>query len=230
MLEDNLLINTNVLKAAHNAGINTLVGCLSTCVFPNEINYPINENMLHDGPPHESNEGYAYAKRMMDLHCRIYREQFGRNYFCIIPTNVYGPYDNFNLMDGHVIPSLIHKCYLAKESNLPFEVKGSGKPLRQFIYSMDLARLILMLLENNVYENMILSPSEEYTIGEMAEIVNSHFGNQLIFNENYADGQYRKTADNSKLKGLINFEFTSLKDGIEETVKWFMSNYPNVRK
>uniref|UniRef100_A0A6C0AZ32 NAD-dependent epimerase/dehydratase domain-containing protein n=1 Tax=viral metagenome TaxID=1070528 RepID=A0A6C0AZ32_9ZZZZ len=229
MLEDNLLINTNVVKAAHQTNVNTLIACLSTCVFPDDLIPPINENMLHDGPPHESNEGYAYAKRMMEVHCRLYREQFKRNYFCIIPTNIYGPHDNFSLENGHVIPSLIHKCYLAKESNLPFEVKGSGKPSRHFIYNMDLARILLLLIDKNNIDLLILSPSEEYTISEMAQMINSHFGNEMVFNTNFSDGQYRKTTDNSKLKRLINFEFTSLKDGIEETVKWFMSNYPNVR-
>ena len=97
MLEDNLIINTNVLKASHEAGVKRLIACLSTCIFPDYTCYPINGTMIHDGPPHSSNEGYAYSKRMLEVQCRMYNEQFQRSYTCIIPTNIYGPYDNFNL-------------------------------------------------------------------------------------------------------------------------------------
>ena len=193
--------------------------------------------MLNNGPPHHSNEGYAYSKRMMELHCKLYNETYGTNYICIIPTNIYGPHDNFSLEDGHVIPSLIHKCYLAKKEGIPFEVKGSGRPLRQFIYSMDLAKLIMLILENNELigtgvGNIILSPVEEYSIREVAELINSHFGNEIVFNQSYSDGQYRKTADNSKLKKLlkkVNFEFTDLKDGISQSVNFFITNRDNLR-
>lgn len=237
MFEDNILINTHVIKAANAIGVKHLIVCLSTCVFPDKTEYPIDETMLNNGPPHHSNEGYAYSKRMMELHCKLYNESCGTNYICIIPTNIYGPHDNFNLEDGHVIPSLIHKCYLAKKEGIPFEVKGSGRPLRQFIYSMDLAKLIMLILENNELigtrlGNIILSPVEEYSIREVAELINSHFGNEIIFNENYSDGQYRKTADNSKLKKLlkkVNFEFTDLKDGISQSVNFFITNRDNLR-
>lgn len=97
--------------------------------------YPINEDMLHDGPPHPSNEGYAYAKRLIDTMNRAYAEEYGCNFTSIIPTNIYGPHDNFSIKNGHVIPGLIHKCYIAKRDNTPFTIWGSGKPLRQFVYS-----------------------------------------------------------------------------------------------
>jgi GDP-L-fucose synthase len=235
MFEDNILINTHVIKASYAIGVKKLIACLSTCVFPDKTEYPINETMLHNGPPHHSNEGYAYSKRMMELHCRLYNESFGTNYICITPTNIYGPHDNFNLDDGHVIPSLIHKCYLAKKEGIPFEVKGSGRPLRQFIYSVDLAKLIMSTLENNELigtGHIIVSPEEEYSIREVAELINSHFGNEIIFNENYSDGQYRKTTDNSKLKKLlkeINFEFTDLATGILQSVNFFIKNYDIAR-
>jgi GDP-L-fucose synthase len=172
---------------------------------------------------------------MMELHCRLYNESCGTNYICISPTNIYGPHDNFNLEDGHVIPSLIHKCYLAKKEGIPFEVKGSGRPLRQFIYSVDLAKLIMSTLENNELigtGHIIVSPEEEYSIREVAELINSHFGNEIIFNENYSDGQYRKTTDNSKLKELlkkVNFEFTDLATGILQTVNFFIKNHDIAR-
>jgi GDP-L-fucose synthase len=229
MFEDNLLINTHVIKAAHVSNVQHIIACLSTCVFPDQTTYPISESMLHDGPPHNSNEGYAYAKRMLEIQCKLYNTEFNRNYICIIPTNVYGPYDNFNLEDAHVIPALIHTCYLAKQKGIPFEVKGSGKPLRQFIYNKDIAKLIFILLDNTFKENIILSPTEEYTIKEVAELINSHFGNEIVYLHEYSDGQYRKTADNSKLQ-MFNFEFTDLKDGIAETISWFIKNYATLRK
>jgi GDP-L-fucose synthase len=115
MLEKNLIINYNVVKCSHDYGIEKFIACLSTCIFPDNTTYPIKETTLHDGAPHDSNYAYAYAKRMLEIHCRTYREQFGDNFICVIPTNVYGPNDNFYLENGHVIPSLIHKCYLAKK-------------------------------------------------------------------------------------------------------------------
>ena len=236
MFEENILMNTHVIKIAHLIGVQDLIACLSTCVFPE--NDFLNETILHDGPPHPSNEGYAYAKRMLEVHCRVYREQFGRNYNCIIPTNIYGPHDNFNLEDSHVIPALIHKCYLAIKNNTPFEIKGSGKPLRQFIYSMDLAKIIFILLEKKVKGCVILSPTQEYSIKTVAEMIKLSFEKAInnskvecLINNKYSDGIYRKTADNSKLNSILpDFEFTSLKDGIDQSVNWFIENYSTLRK
>lgn len=229
MFEDNILINTNVVKAAHQAGVETLIACLSTCVFPDNIGV-LDEKCLHNGPPHDSNEGYAYAKRMLEVHCKLYKQQFNKRYFCIIPTNIYGPNDNFNLEDSHVIPALIHKCYLAQKNGTPFEIRGSGKPLRQFIFSQDLAVLILELLNKPFCENIILSDSKEYSILDVARIVNHHFGNEITINKSYSDGQYRKTSDNSLLKRSLEFEFTDLEQGISTTVAWFIKNYNTCRK
>ena len=233
MLEDNLLINTNVIKAAHESGVDTVIACLSTCVFPDENNRCVlNESLLHNGPPHPSNEGYAYSKRIMDIHCKVYREMFNRRYFCIIPTNIYGPHDNFHLEDAHVIPALIHKCYIAKKMCLPFEIRGSGKPLRQFVYSLDLAAIIIKLLNSDVNENIIISPDTEHTIYDAAKLVYDEFEmkTSLVTNQEFADGQYRKTVDTSKLKQHVDFKFTPLTQGIQETVEWFLKNYDFIRK
>jgi len=231
MFEDNILINTNVIKCAYECGVKELIACLSTCVFPD--NKIVNEESLHDGPPHPSNEGYAYAKRMLEIHCRIYNEQFGTNYICIIPTNIYGPEDNYNLEDSHVLPGLIHRCYLAKKESQPFVVRGTGAPLRQFIYSMDLAKLIFIVLKlESKIGNIILSPTQEVSIKEIAEIICEKFDyHNIVFDSNFSDGQYRKTADNSKLMKLIgNFEFTDLKVGISETIDHFITYYDTLRK
>ena len=233
MFEKNILMNTNLLRACHECNIDNVISCLSTCIFPNEIKYPINETSLHDGKPHDSNFAYAYAKRMLEIQSRCYREQYKRNYICIIPTNIYGPYDNFSLTDGHVIPSLIHKCYLAKKENKDFEVKGSGKPLRQFIYSIDLAKIILNLCENCRGDNLIISSYEEISIEDISKIIASKFKyqNRIVFNTNYSDGQFKKTVDNKKLVDLIpKLKFTNIEDGINETIDWFLENYNSIRK
>lgn len=236
MFEKNIKINMNVLECAYRSNIKKVVSCLSTCIFPDKTTYPIHEEMLHNGPPHVSNDAYAYAKRMLEIQSNIYNEQYGTNFICIIPTNIYGPYDNFSLEDGHVIPSLIHKCYLAKQEGEDFIVRGTGKPLRQFIYSKDLAKLILWVLEEYIEKkSIILSVSEkdEVTIGEVANQIaeNFNYKDHLVFDSSYSDGQYKKTADNSKLLSYLpNFHFTSIEDGIQETVKWFIKNYKTVRK
>jgi len=119
---ENITINTNVLEAARVAKVEKVLSFLSTCIFPDNIKYPLTEDQIHNGEPHNSNYPYAYAKRMLDVQSRAYREQYGCNYVCVIPTNIYGPNDNFNLESGHVLPSLIHKCYLAKQNNEDFVI------------------------------------------------------------------------------------------------------------
>jgi GDP-L-fucose synthase len=229
MLEINLMINFNVIKCAHDFKVEKLIACLSTCIFPDKVEYPIDESVLHNGPPHFSNDAYAYAKRMLEVHCRAYRENYGDNFFCIIPTNIYGHHDNFDLENGHVLPALIHKCYLAKQENTSFVVRGSGAPLRQFIYSEDLAILIMFILKNFEEDNIILSVSEkeEVSIGDVARIIAKSFNyeNRLVFDTNFADGQFKKTVSNAKLQKLLgdkHFEFTDIEEGIQKTVEWFV--------
>ncbi|CAL1283765.1 unnamed protein product [Larinioides sclopetarius] len=157
-LRNNIHINDNVLNCSYKHGVQKVVSCLSTCIFPDKTTYPINETMIHNGPPHDSNFGYSYAKRLIDIQNRAYHAQHGCNFTSVIPTNVFGPFDNFNLEDGHVLPGLIHKTYEAKKNGTPLTIWGSGKPLRQFIYSNDLARLIVWVLrEYNEINPIILS-------------------------------------------------------------------------
>jgi GDP-L-fucose synthase len=227
MYEINTQINYNVLKVCDELNINRLLSCLSTCIFPDKTKYPIDETMLHDGPPHFSNDGYAYSKRMLEVHSRMYYENKNRLYNCIIPTNIYGKYDNFHLEDAHVIPALVHKCYLAKKENKDFIVKGSGMPLRQFIYNLDLAKLILkMLFTYEDKEPIILSVSEgdEVSIAHVARTIAKCFNydERVVFDCDSADGQFKKTADNKKLMKLYpETDFTSIDNGIAATVAWF---------
>lgn len=235
MFEKNLLINYNIVKCCHRHKVKKMIACLSTCIFPDKITYPINERMLHDGPPHSSNDAYAYAKRMLEVQCRLYRENYGCDFVCVIPTNIYGKNDNFSLDDGHVLPALINKCFLAKSSGSDFIVKGTGKPLRQFIYSTDLAKLIMMVLTTDKkIDNITLSVSEddEVSIETVARTIARCFAyeDRIVFDSSYSDGQYKKTVSNEKIKELCpDIEFTEIEHGIKETVNWFIENFDKVR-
>ncbi|XP_032111192.1 GDP-L-fucose synthase isoform X3 [Sapajus apella] len=205
-------------------------------------NVHINDNVLHsafeihNGPPHSSNFGYSYAKRMIDVQNRAYFQQHGCTFTAVIPTNVFGPHDNFNIEDGHVLPGLIHKVHLAKSSGSALTVWGTGKPRRQFIYSLDLAQLVIWVLrEYNEVEPIILSVGEEdeVSIKEAAEAVAEamDFHGEVTFDTTKSDGQFKKTASNSKLRNYLpDFRFTPFKQAVKETCAWFTDNYEQARK
>jgi GDP-L-fucose synthase len=234
---DNIYINDNVMEQCRLHHVEKLVSFLSTCIFPDQTSYPINETMVHLGPPHSSNEAYAYAKRMIDVLNHCYREQYGCNFTSVIPTNIFGPYDNYSLESGHVIPNLIHKCYLALKNNTPLIVQGSGKPLRQFIYSRDLARLVVWTLRQyGDTEPLVLSVDEcdEISISDIAHLIAKTMGlpaSSIVFDHNSADGQFRKTASNGKLRQLLpDFQFTPIEEAIKLSCQWFAEHYETVRK
>jgi len=120
---DNIMMNTNIIQSSFEHRVKKLVCFLSTCVFPDKIEYPLTEDKIHQGEPHPSNASYAYAKRMADIQIKAYNKQYETNYFSVIPCNVYGIKDNFNLHNGHVIPTLIHKCWLAKQNTQEYSIK-----------------------------------------------------------------------------------------------------------
>ena len=231
---ENMLMNLNILEASRICGVEKVVCLLSTCIFPDKASYPLSIDQIHSGEPHESNYGYAYAKRMLDINARSYRQQYGMNIVSIVPCNVYGIGDNYNLESSHVIPGLIHKCHIAKQYDSNFEVWGDGLALREFIYNKDLGKVIDWALENyDDAEALIVSPDQEYTIAEaVTEITKAFdFYGDVRYDTSKPKGQHRKPSDNSKFKSLMpDFDFTSLKTGIKETVDWFESNYESVRK
>ena len=231
---ENILINTNVIEAARQAGVQNLVSFLSTCVFPDKVSYPLTVDQVHQGDPHDSNYPYAYAKRMADIQIRAYREQYNINYTSIIPSNIYGPNDNFSLEHGHVMPMLIHKLYLAKKNKTDFIVWGSGKPLREFIYSKDIAKIAEWVLFNyKGTDPLIVSGDEEISIKDLVGILVDEFKfkGKVKFDKTKPDGQLRKPSDNSAVKKLMpDFEYTPFEKGIKETVSWFIENYESARK
>ncbi|XP_076880273.1 GDP-L-fucose synthase-like [Brachyhypopomus gauderio] len=232
----NVAINDNVLHTAHEFGVVKVVSCLSTCIFPDKTTYPIDETMIHNGPPHWSNSGYAYAKRMVDVHNRACFQEYGRRYTAIIPTNIFGPHDNFSIEDAHVLPALVHKAYRAKMDDTALEVCGSGRGLRQFIYSLDLARLCLWVLrEYDEVEPIILSVGEEDEIA-IKDVVDAiveafEFTGPVVYDTSKSDGQMKKTASNAKLcQYLPDFTFTPFRTAVKETCDWFAANYDRARK
>lgn len=226
---DNIMINTNVIEQARLSGVQRLVNFLSVCVYPDNVEYPLTENKIHIGEPHFSNDAYAYAKRMSDIQIRAYRQQYGINYTSIIPTNVYGPRDNFSIEEGHVIPMLIHKMYLAQRNNTDFVVWGNGKSLREFIFSKDLGKIAEWVLNEYMEtEPIIASTSQEISIGDLVDLlVNAfNFKGNVIFDTSKPNGQFRRPSDNSKLRNYLkDFQFTPIEVGIKETVEWFQNHY-----
>jgi GDP-L-fucose synthase len=230
---DNIMMNTNVIEACRKYNVEKLICFLSTCVFPDDATYPLTEEMIHLGEPHSSNFGYAYAKRMADVQIRAYSEQYGLKYLSVIPCGVYGINDNFNIKNGHVIPSLIHKCHIAKHTNTDFEVWGSGRPLREFLYSKDIGKICNYLIENHSgTDPIILTSGLEYSIRDIVSlIVNAmEFKGNVKWLDDKPDGQYRKPASNKRLLSIMpDFEFTPIEVGIKETVDWFNKNYGEAR-
>lgn len=227
--EDNILMNTLILRFAHKYKTERVIPFMSTCIFPDIVEYPLQPSKIHLGEPHQSNFGYAYAKRMIDIHLKAYQKQYGHKWFSVIPTNIYGPHDNFDLKTSHVIPALIHKCYLAKRNNLPWFIWGSGNVYREFIYSLDVAKIVLWLLDN-YYEDtpVILSTSEQTTIRDIVKLIGKYMGysENIEFDISKPEGQYRKPSDTLPLRTLLpNYEFCSLDDGIQKTIEWFITNY-----
>jgi len=233
---ENVLINDNVMECCREFNVSKLVSCLSTCIFPDKTTYPIDETMVHNGPPHSSNAGYAYAKRMIDVLNKCYNEEYGCNFTSIIPTNIYGPHDNFSIEDGHVIPGLIHKTYLAKKNGTDLTIWGTGAPLRQFIYSHDLARLTVWVMRSyHSPEPIILSVGEEdeVSIADVARYVAEamDFRGNIVFDTTKSDGQFKKTASNAKLRELYpEFQFTPIQQGLKQACDWFVANYEKARK
>ena len=231
---ENLKMNTGIIEEARKAGINKLIAFSSTCVFPDKVEYPLTPDKIHLGPPHSSNYGYAYAKRMAEIQMQSYREQYGVNYFSVIPCNIYGPADNYHLEDGHVLPSLIHKFHLADISGSDVTIWGSGSPLREFVFSEDVAKLTRILFDD--YTGgipVIISSGKEISIKEVVEIIANEFNfrGKIIWDLDKPEGQFRKPSDNSIIRSIApDFRFTPIEEGIHKSVTWFKDNYPNIRK
>jgi GDP-L-fucose synthase len=232
-IRDNLLIQDNVIDAAYRSGVGKFVFLGSSCIYPKLAPQPIKEEFLLTGPLEPTNEWYAIAKIAGVKMCQAYRREFGFNAISLMPTNLYGPGDNFDLQNSHVLPALIRRFHEAKvRGDESVTVWGTGTPRREFLHVDDLADAVLYLLHSYEGESIVnVGWGEDVAIRELAEIVMSVIGysGRLLFDPTKPDGTPRKLLDVSRLSGLGWQAKIPLKDGIERTYAWFKSHSSEAR-
>lgn len=232
MFTTNVLINTNVLHAAQIYKTEKLVTVLSNCVFREHPEAPPTEKEIHIQMPFQGHLGYGYAKRMLDLQIHLLHQQYQCDFTSITPVTIFGPNDDWNFNKSHVVGSLIHKCFLAKKNRAPFEVWGSGNAIRQFVYSFDVARILMEVLKkHNGPETIIVAPNNGISIRLLAETIAKlfNFDGKIVFDSTKPEGEMIRVLNNSKFKNLFhNFKFTSMKDALNSTIDWFKKNYKSL--
>jgi GDP-L-fucose synthase len=232
-IRDNLLIQDNVIDAAYQAGVAKFVFLGSSCIYPKLAPQPIKEDSLLTGPLEPTNEWYAIAKIAGVKMCQAYRRQYGFNAISLMPTNLYGPGDNFDLQNSHVLPALIRRFHEAKlRGDGSLTVWGTGTPRREFLHVDDLADAVIYLLKTYDDEAIVnIGWGQDVTIRELAEIVASvaGFRGRLEFDSSKPDGTPRKLLDTSRLTALGWTPKIKLKAGIEDTYAWFKDHVAEAR-
>ena len=230
---ENLQIQCNVIKAAHDYKVKKLLFLGSTCIYPKMAPQPIPESALLTGPLEVTNEAYAIAKIAGLEMCKFFKRQYGDNFISCMPTNLYGPRDNYDLENSHVMPAMIRKFHEAKKNNAPsVELWGTGTPLREFLYVDDMADACVYLLENyDGEEHVNIGTGKEVSIKELAETVREAVGytGDIVWNSNMPDGTPRKLTDVSKLHGLGWKHQVELREGVELAYHWFCDNIEEAR-
>ena len=225
---ENLTIATNVFNAAFKHNVDKLLYLASTCIYPRECPQPIKEEYLLTSPLEQTNEPYAISKIAGLKMAENFRRQYQRNFFSIMPTNLYGPGDHYHPQNGHVIPSLIAKMKIAIDQKLPtFEVWGTGTPRREFLYVDDLADACIFLMNQDISKlpyYLNVGTGIDISIKELAELIGSimKFKGQLVFNSNYPDGTPQKLCDISKIQSLGWKSKTALKEGLISTINDYL--------
>ena len=233
----NKLILKDLKEMCKKYKVKRLINILSTCVIGNNVNYPLTSEQMYDKIPDESNEGYSYSKRVLNTGSKLLTKCSNIEIVNLIPTNLYGLHDNYNLYNSHVIPGLIKKTYIAKNEDKNLIIKGDGSSLRQFIFSEDLGYIILYFINCNLpkqFNELIIGPSmkEEITIKELTNkiVKEFNFKGNIIYDTNFSNGQNKKTVDSFELLNYIpDFKFTSIDDGLKKTINYFIKNYENLR-
>lgn len=232
----NLQIAANIIHYAHETGVNKLINLGSSCIYPKEAELPIKEEHLLTGLLEKTNDAYAIAKIAALKMCESYYDQYGENYYSLMPCNLYGINDNFDLESSHVLPAFIRKVHEAKrQSASSVEVWGSGKPMREFLFTEDLAKTIVFCLENiqaeDIYSQGIshlnCGSNDEVTILELMETIKKVIGyeGKIVFDPSKPDGTFRKKMDNSRLFNMgVNHAF-NLESGLKKTYDWFVQNH-----
>ncbi len=230
---ENMQIQCNVIKDCHDFKVKKLLFLGSSCIYPKMAPQPIPENALLTGLLEPTNEGYAIAKISGLLMCRYFKRQYGDNFISCMPTNLYGPYDNYELQGSHVLPAMIRKFHEAKLNGAPsVELWGTGTPLREFLYVDDMADACVFLLENyDGEEHVNIGTGKEVTIKELAELVKQTVGfeGEIIWNKDMPDGTPRKLCDVSKLNSLGFKAKVDLPEGIKLAYEWFKENVSQAR-
>jgi len=225
----NLMIECNVIKASHEFGVKKLLFLGSSCIYPKLAPQPIKEEYLLSGYLEETNEPYALAKISGMKMCQYFNKQYGTNFISVMPTNLYGPNDNFDLNTSHVLPALIRKFHEAKVNNAPYvEIWGTGTPRREFLYVDDLADACLFLMKNysgNDFFNV--GTGEDVTIRELAELIGEVVGykGELKFDTSKPDGTPRKLLDVTRIHEAGWRHKIELKEGLKRTYEWFSKTY-----
>lgn len=228
-LNDNILIESNLISGAHECGIDRLLFLGSSCIYPREASQPMREDALLTGPLEPTNQWYAVAKIAGIMLCRAYRAQYGRSYIAVMPTNLYGPDDNFDLSSSHVIPALMRKIHIAQRENWPaVEIWGTGTPLREFMHVDDLADALVFLLRGyDEAEHINVGSGQEVTVAELATLLAEVIGYQgkLVFDTSKPDGPPRKALDSSRIAKLGWKPRYSLSEGLRQTYAWYRSAF-----
>lgn len=245
---DNLLMNINVIEACRKYNVEKLLLFSSTCVFPDKCEYPITVDQMHQGRPHDTNYGYGFAKRMGHVMLETYREQYGLPYISVIPTNIYGENDLYDIENGHVVASLIAKFHKADLEGTDVVCWGNGSAMREFIYVGDVAKIVEHLMKTyNDPEPVILSPTASISIMDLAKLIKKimNFKGRILWDMEMPNGQLKKPSDNSLLLDLMEgvgvgmdikhvdedgkFKFTSIEDGLRRAILWYDLNHSTAR-
>ena len=230
---ENMQIQCNVIESCHRFQVKKLLFLGSTCIYPRMAPQPIPEDALLTGPLEETNEAYAIAKIAGLEMCKFYKRQYGDHFISCMPTNLYGPYDNYDLQGSHVMPAMIRKFHEAKVDNAPVvELWGTGPPLREFLYVDDMADACVFLLEHYDGEQHVnIGTGKEVTIKELAKIVKRTVGYQgeIIWNQDMPDGTPRKLTNVDKLHGLGWTHRVELEEGVGLAYRWFKENVKDAR-
>jgi GDP-L-fucose synthase len=233
-LRDNLQIQTNVIDAAWRSGVRKLCFLGSSCIYPKLAPQPLREDALLTGPLEATNEWYAIAKIAGIKMCQAYRRQYGFNAISLMPTNLYGPGDNFDLANSHVLPALIRRFHEAKQRGDPeMVIWGSGTPRREFLHCDDLASAVVHLMRTYESEQILnIGCGEDVTISQLAELIARVVGftGRMRFDTSKPDGTPRKLLDVGQLAGLGWSPSISLVDGVRSTYQWFVANESCVRR
>lgn len=230
----NLLVQNNIIHASYINQVKKLLFLGSSCIYPRECPQPIKENYLLTGVLEKTNEAYAIAKIAGIKMCQSYNKQYKTNFISVMPTNLYGPNDNFNLENSHVLPAMIRKFHKAKIKNeKKVIIWGTGKPRREFLYVDDLADACIFLMNNyNDGEITNIGMGKDISIFELAEMIKNtvEFKGEIVNDTTKPDGTPQKLLDVSKLNNLGWYHKTSLEEGLKKTYNWFLENYEKIRK